>query len=317
MITAMVIGSEGQDGTLLLERLESEDARIVAVGRERTSWIRLEPDLPVDVLTPASVDRVVGRLQPDEIYYLAAYHQSSEARGRVEENVLLERSLDVHVLGPGNVLSAIQASSPRTRLLYASSSLVIGDSADTLIDEQTPLSPDSVYGITKAAGMRLCGYYRKRYDIHASAAILFNHESSLRRPDFLSQKIIRAALNILHGGEAPLVLGDLSARVDWGYAPDYVDAMVRIVRAGTAEEFVVATGETHTVQELVQRVFSLAGLDWELYVKEDPSVTRAPSAMRRGNARKLREMTGWHPSVTFDQMVEILWGDALERSRRV
>jgi len=150
-----------------------------------------------------------------------------------------------------------------------------------------------------------CRYYAKRHGVFAAAAILYNHESPLRRGDFVSRKIIEGVRRIDAGEARELALGNLSAAVDWGYAPDHVDAMMRIVRHTAPSEFIVATGEAHTVGEFAEAAFALAGLDWRVYVRESGGVQ--PRSRLVGDATKLRSVTGWRPSVTFEEMIVRLW----------
>src|SRR6266850_5682329 len=173
----------------------------------------------------ALVEAELRRLPPDEIYYLAAFHRATEDAVELSVAELLRCSFNVHVLGLLNVLQAMEESCSRTRLFYAASSHVFGTSESKRQSEETPLTPNSAYGISKAAGLQCCQLYRQQKGIFAATGILFNHESPLRKPSFISQKIVQGALRSQHDPAYRLVLGDLEARVDWGYAPDYVDAM--------------------------------------------------------------------------------------------
>jgi GDPmannose 4,6-dehydratase len=210
-------------------------------------------------------------------------------------------------------LEAIRRFSPATRLFYAASSHVFGSPRVPLQDEDTPLAPANVYGVTKAAGLLTCRYYRAVHGVYAAAGILYNHESPLRGPGFVSQKIVSGAVDIKCGRRDRLVLGDLSAAVDWGYAPDYVEAMRLILRLPRAEDFVVATGRKRTVRDFVKAVCRRLDLDWRACVAENPGVLTKKKAVLVGNAAKLRRLTGWKPSVDFDGMVDRLVAAALRR----
>ncbi len=306
MIRAVVVGAAGQDGTILRERLREEGASVVAL--DRPERVRDLPDgSAVDLLDRERVRSLVARTRPDEVYYLAAHHGSSEEDDPTSPGDLYEASHAVHVTGLLQFLEAIRTASPATRLVYAASSRVFGQPASARLDETTALAPVCAYGITKACGLLLCRLYRATHGIHASAGILFNHESPLRPPQFVSQRIVRGAAAIVRGETDRLVLGDLSARADWGYAPDFVDAMVRIARHRAADEFVVATGEGRSVRDFVEVVFRLAGLDVERHVIEDPSRLAGRPSGTVGDAAKLRAATGWAPSVSFEEMAEVLW----------
>jgi GDPmannose 4,6-dehydratase len=218
----------------------------------------------------------------------------------------------VHVTGLTHFLQTLAEDHSPASFFYAASSLVFGDVKTTPQDESTPFRPRCIYGITKAAGVHICRFYRERHHVNASAGILYNHESPLRKRTFVSQKIVRAATAIASGSEEKLELGDLSARADWGYAPDFVDAMTRIVRVAEPDDYLIATGESHSVQDFVEVAFGRFGLDWRRHVVERPSLLVRAPVERVGNPARLRERTGWAPQVSFAQMVEILV-DAAQR----
>jgi len=305
MKRAIVVGSEGQDGGILCERLRREGLAVVGIDRERGwDWGSSAP-VSVDIMQAGEVETAVGRLAPEEIYYLAAYHRSAEDDPG-EETEVFERSYAVHVGGLIHFLQAMRQRSRGSRLFYAASSHIFGGSAPAPQEESTAFRPDCPYGITKAAGVECCRYFRRRHGLYATVGILYNHESPRRGVSFVSQKIVRGAWNIKQGRQDELVLGDLEARIDWGYAGDTVEAMVRIVRHSEPDDFVVATGETHTVREFVEIAFAQVGLDWREYVKEDRQLLTKPSSTWVGNAAKLQRATGWRPKVTFAEMVRLL-----------
>ena len=282
MSTALIIGSAGQDGTLLGHHLRG-------LGYEVRGVTRGAPMPAVDDI--------------DEIYYLAAFHHSSEDPP-VEPGELFEKSVEIHVTNLVRYLEAIRTR--KARLFYASSSLVFGDVSESPQTETTPLRPTEPYGITKATGMQICRYYRQAHGVHASVGILYNHESPLRAEKFVSKKIVKAARAIARGSRDRLVLGDLSARIDWGYAPDFVDAMHRIVARDAADDFIVATGEPHSVREFVELAFARVGLDWQAHVEENRAVITRPPHARVGDASKLVRATGWRPTTSFTAMVHAL-----------
>lgn len=301
MKRAVIVGSEGQDGRLLYDLLARKGYQIVGVGRKV-----LRTDAPlglgaVDILDAAQVLRLVSDFKPEEIYYLAAFHHSSEDAPPGEAE-LFRSSLDIHVQGLVHFLEAVRGQGRGARLFYAASSHVFGQAAAVPLDESAPLRPASVYGITKAAGLWSCRYYRARHEVFASVGMLFNHESPLRGPSFVSKKIVQGALRIKMGLERELVLGDLSAEVDWGWAPDTVEAMRAILAHSEPEDFVVATGEKHSVREFVEAVFAELGLDWRSCVREDSSLLARGGQALVGNSAKLTRLTGWRPRTGFSQM---------------
>jgi GDPmannose 4,6-dehydratase len=263
-----------------------------------------------------AVSKLVSELRPDEIYYLAAVHHAAQDRGSDGGRDLYVESHRVHVEGLLNVLEAVRVRHPGGRLFYAASCLVFGEPATNPQNESTPFAPVGVYGITKTTGIHCCRLYRNAAGVHASAGILYNHESPLRRPEFVSQKIVRGALDIRKGRASTLVLGDLSAVNDWGWAEDTVDAMIRIVRSDEPGDFVVATGEAHTVADFVRAVFERAGLDWTRHVEEDRSMIARKRPALIGDSSRLRARTGWRPTVSFEQMAGRLWDAAWAADER-
>lgn len=305
MRRTIVVGSGGQDGRLLTAHLEREGSFVLGIERDAvrsTEPLELER---VDILAPDQVRTAVEAVRPDEVYYLAAYHQSAEERPPSDLSVF-EQSLAVNVQGLLGFLQALKDCAPSARLFYASSCHVFGPGSAAPLTEETPLAPDSPYAISKAAGMASCRCYRERHGLFASSGVMFNHESPLRGPRFLSQKIVRGALEIQAGLRSRLILGDLEARVDWGYAPDFVDAMVRMLRLEAPQDFVIATGELHSVSEFLAAAFGALGLEWRDHVQLDPSLVPRQGLPRWGDSTKLRAATGWAPSVTFEEMVRRL-----------
>jgi GDPmannose 4,6-dehydratase len=316
MDRAMIIGHSGQDGTLLFERLEREGRQVLGMGR---TGIRhnLQPgtgyDRPVDILDRAAVENTVRSFAADAIFYLAAYHHSAEDPAAADSADLYLRSHDIHVRGLLNVLEAAKRHVPRTRIFYAASSHCFGQPAGPLQDETTPLRPYSPYGITKTTGVQLCRMYREDSGVRASVGFLYNHESPLRKPNFLSSRIVRHAVAISRRRGGKLVLGDLSARVDWGYAPDYVDAMIRILQLDSADDFVIATKESHSVEEFVATAFSHLGIDWRRHVEVQPARVVKRVVELVGDNAKLRAATGWSPSISFQGMIRTLVDAELQR----
>jgi len=305
MKKAIIVGCNGQDGKLLSSFLLKKDYQIVGIGKNRTVAPDGFPVGPVDIKNTQEVFGLIKELKPDEIYYLAAFHHSSQANP-VDDIDLYKQSFDIHVFALVNFLEGIKQFSPRTRIFYAASSHIFGEPEKGIQNEDTAINPICVYGITKAAGLFACHLYRNNYSIFASAGILYNHESLFRREEFISKKIITAAINIKRKKQEELVLGDLNAEIDWGWAPDYVDAMHRINNAQKADDFIVATGKKHKVKDFVKTAFDYLGLDWKRYVRQDSSIITKKNYCRIGNPQKLMDKTGWKPSVDFREMIRLL-----------
>lgn len=304
MSRAIIVGSEGQDGRLLTELLRARGDTVLGLSRRAVECSDGSLWRSVNILRREDVAEAVQAFSPDEIYYLAAFHQSSEGRTLLEPTELWQRSFDVHVFGLINFLEAIRRGATNARIFYAASSLVFGRSAHPPQTEETPFSPECIYGISKVAGIQACRFYRRQYGGYAAVGILYNHESTLRAENFVSQKIVRGAFRIKHGEMEELVLGDLSAKVDWGYAPDFVEAMTRILKLAEPDDFIIATGQAHSVGDFVSDAFGSLGLDWRDYVRESKSIPLSVRGQLLGDAGKLRRLTGWTPTVTFEEMVD-------------
>ncbi len=307
--TAVIIGSAGQDGRLLSEFLQRAGTTVIGITRPTTAPEALNVDSrgsrPLDILDARQVSTLIADVQPAEVYYLAAFHHASED-ARPEPPELYHHSHQVHVAGLLNFLEAIRLTSAKSRLFYAASSHVFGNPATSPQDENTPIEPRCIYGITKASGMHLCRFYRESHGVFASAGILYTHESPSRRPAFLASKVINAAIEIRAGQRTRLAVGDLSAEIDWGYAADYVAAMVKILALRDADDFVIATGRLTSVRTFIETVFQRLGLDWQAHVVEDPSIIVRRRSTLVGDASKLRRATGWSASTDLGMMVDHL-----------
>ena len=301
----IVVGHFGQDGSLLVSDLQKRGDEIIGIGRSSCIFPTGFPyNVIRDITSAMEVYKAVRLFQPDEIYYLAAYHTSSEAGAtQIQLQNQFESAQVIHVKGLVNCLSAIVEESPKTRLFYASSSLVFSGENNERQDETTPLTPQGFYGITKAQGMWLCREFRKNHNVFASTGILYNHESHLRAPGFLSAKIIKAAIRISLGSPEKLEIGNLSSRVDWGYAKDFVLAFQKILAADKSDDFIIATGEAHTVKEFIDIVFGYFGINPDKYVVENKKILTRVAPVKIGDARKLQMATGWSSSFSYPDFV--------------
>ncbi len=325
MKRAVIVGSSGQDGSILFERLAAEGHYVVGIDRSkiRLSEAAAGLDWPaagacerrLDILDGAAVESLVAAVVPDEVYYVAAFHRSAE-ESATNDRLDFEQSFAIQVSGLLNFLAAIEQKSRRTRLFYAGSARIFGVPERVPQDEETPINPDCVYGISKSVGMRCVNYYRRTHGLYAVSGILYNHESPRRPPRFVTQKIIRAVAAIKVGEQSRLMLGNLDAVVDWGYAADYVDAMIRMLNLSEPNDFIVATGEPRSVREFAEIAFNCAGLDWQQYVEVSPSLVSRQPRKLIGNPNRLKAATGWQPSVSFSDMVRLLL-EAEERKRGI
>ena len=300
MNRSLIIGNRGQDGRLLSEHLLQRGDFVAGIGRG-----------DLDLLDPTAVAGFLRDLAPTHVYYLAAFHQSSQDRQVISDAELFRRSFDTNVHGLVTILEAICRAAPSVRVFYAASSHVFGQPEEMPQTEKTPFRPENIYGISKAAGVEACRYYRNLHGLHVSSGILYNHESPHRKESFVSRKIIKGAVSIARGERQELHLGNLEAAIDWGYAPDFIRAMVSIGESDFASDYIVATGELHTVGEFVETAFQTLGLDWKRHVVVDPQLLTKAQSRLQGDASKLNAKTGWHPSVSFHEMVQLLTFQAL------
>jgi GDPmannose 4,6-dehydratase len=304
---AIVVGASGQDGKILTASLESQN--ITVIGISRSSIIYKENTFiskRFSIIDENDVSTLIQRVKPREVYYLAAHHVSSQQEEGQSNSADYDRYHETHVIGLLNFLCAIRDYSSHTRLFYASSSLIFDGSEGPIQNESTPFTPVGFYGLTKAQGIYICRDFKRRYNIFCSSGILYNHESIHRPGTFLSKKVIVAAHKISVGQLEEIYLGNLSSETDWGYAPDYVDAFQKILRIDHSDDFIIATGETHSVREFVQIVCESFGLNFSDHIRESPSVLKRKLQEKCGDSSKLRRATGWSPSLSFRSMVEKL-----------
>jgi GDPmannose 4,6-dehydratase len=306
--TALVVGVTGQDGAYLARHLLREGYQVHGTSRDAdlarlggltalgiVDRVQLHSLSPVDF---RSVAQAIERVQPDEIYNLSG--QSSVGLSFTQPAETIESIVN----GTLNILETLRRVGGRCRFYNAGSSEIFGDTVDAPADEATAFHPRSPYGVAKAAAVSLVANYRESYGLFACSGLLFNHESPLRPERFVTRKITAAAARIAGGSKERLRLGDLSLRRDFGWAPDYVYAMWLMLGHDRPEDFVIATGAAHSLEEFVARAFAELGLDWRAHVDFDPSVMR-PSDITCsvGNARRAGDRLGWHAAIGFTDLV--------------
>lgn len=308
MPSVLLTGATGQDGSYLSERLAEREWEIHAVVRSLVGSDGEQPLLPgihrevADLSRPSEIADVIASLNPDIIVNLAGISSVAESWAHPERVAM------VNGVAVGAMLEAAwQISSGRessVRFVQASSAELFGRTSEDPQTESTSICPASPYGASKAFAHHLVGVYRAR-GLSASSAILYNHESPRRPLSFVTRKITHGVAAIAAGQQQTIELGSLEARRDWGWAPDYVDAIVRMIDAESADDYIVATGETHTVEEFVEAAFSAVGIvDWRSHVTFNPEWVRpvdAPSL--RGDNTKIRRSLGWSPTLEFEEIV--------------
>ncbi|MFC1466906.1 MAG: GDP-mannose 4,6-dehydratase [Candidatus Brachytrichaceae bacterium NZ_4S206] len=307
--TALITGITGQDGSYLAEFLLGLDYRVVGMVR-RTSTINfdrikhIQDQIDIvqgDLLDQSSLMEIIREYQPDEVYNLAA---QSFVPTSFSQPVLTG---EFTALGVTRLLEAIRHVKPDARFYQASSSEMFGKVVEVPQRETTPFHPRSPYGVAKVYGHWITVNYRESYGMFACSGILFNHESPRRGLEFVTHKVTHAAARIKLGLQRELRLGNLDARRDWGYAGDYVRGMWMMLQHDKPDDYVLATGETHSVRELCEVAFGYLGLDWEDYVTIDPKYYRpAEVDLLIGDASKAGRVLGWEPQVNFEQLVRMM-----------
>lgn len=306
---ALITGVTGQDGSYLAELLIEKSYEVYGLVRRSSidKFDRIEPFrdrielVEGDLSDQSSLDHVIQAIKPDEVYNLAA-----QSFVPVSWN---QPALTGEITGLGvvRVLETLRKHQPQAKFLQASSSEMFGKVTETPQTESTRFYPRSPYGAAKVFGHYITVNYRESHNIFACSAISFNHESPRRGLEFVTRKVTHQVARIKCGLAKKLTMGNLEAKRDWGFAGDYVRAMWLMLQQPDAEDFVVATGKTHSVQEVLEVAFSAAGLDWQKYVEIDPKLIRpAEVDVLCGDASKARRKLGWEPTVDFQQLIEMM-----------
>lgn len=306
---ALITGITGQDGSYLAEFLLEKGYKVIGMVR-RSSTVNFsriqhfQDDVTLvsgDLLDQGSLISILQEYRPDEVYNLAA---QSFVPASWKQPVFTG---DVTALGVTRMLEAIRTVDRNVRFYQASSSEMFGKVREVPQSETTPFYPRSPYGVAKVYGHWITVNYRESYDLHTTSGILFNHESPRRGLEFVTRKVTYGVAKIKLGLADELRLGNLDARRDWGYAGDYVRAMWLMLQQPEPDDYVVATGETHSIRELCEEAFGYVDLDWEKYVKQDPRFMRpAEVDLLVGNPSKAGRVLGWEPNVTFGELVRLM-----------
>jgi len=306
--TALITGISGMDGSHLADFLLEKGYEVFGMER-RSSYINnvntahLEGKITIlngDMTDQNSLLRCLKESKPDEVYNLAAQSFVGESWNTPEQ------TSNVTGLGVLRILEAIREFNPDIKFYQASSSEMFGRMVENPANENTPFYPRSPYGVSKLYGHWITKNYRESYDMFACSGILFNHESERRGIEFVTRKISDGVARIVHGLETHITLGNLEAKRDWGYAPDYVEAMWMMMQQSKADDYVVATGETHSIRDFLDVAFNFVGIDnWAQYIKQDPRFMRpAEVDVLRGDYAKAELEMDWKPKTNFTQLVE-------------
>jgi len=306
---ALIIGSDGQDGTLLKQQLEAKKYEVWGLGKDskKTNGHYFPFDLINDDYKV--LENFIAHEKPDEIYYVAAFHQSSQDN-RITDFNFIEQSIKVNQIGFINVLEICKSHHPSARILYTSSSLIFSGAGDTIQNEKTTPEPRCIYSVTKCASTQAANYYRNFHNLFVSVGIMYNHESILRKDFFLSKKIVNETRLIVDKKIDKITIGDLAAITDWGYAPDYTEAMWHILQLPKSDVFTISSGVGHKVQDWFDRLAKHLNLDWKKFVIEDPSLIVRKKPILIGDNSKLLS-TGWKPKVSFEEMVIRMYNNTI------
>ncbi|MBT2618562.1 MULTISPECIES: GDP-mannose 4,6-dehydratase [unclassified Bacillus (in: firmicutes)] len=318
MKTALITGITGQDGSYLAELLLDQGYKVYGLKR-RTATPNLEnikslineiDFISGDLRDITSLTEAVQLAKPDEIYNLAAQSFVGDSwRQPIYTG-------EVTGLGVTNMLEAIRQAKPDARFYQASSSEMFGKVLETPQNETTPFYPRSPYGVAKVYGHWITVNYRESYDMYACSGILFNHESPRRGIDFVTRKITDAVAKIKLGIQDKLHLGNIDSKRDWGFAGDYVKAMWLMLQQDEPDDYVIATGETHTVKEFIEIAFEHVGLNWQEYVVQDPQFMRpAEVDILLGDPSKAKQKLKWEPQINFEQLVKMMVDQDLENNK--
>lgn len=313
----LIVGHRGQDGTLLRQQLEADGQSWLGLGRSTVETSSDLPDdlKPIDLADAAAWTNLLQQTQPKRLFYFAAAHESSAVADDRPLHARYLNELHVNTLGVLHALEAVRTVSPDTRLVFASSSFIFAptDGPDTKLDETSPVEPFNTYANEKLLASRICEDFRAQHGVHASVAILFNHESPHRRAGFFTAHVMRSLADLVQGKADTFEVGNPDAVVDWSYAGDAVRAMRLIVDQPEADTYVVASGVGHTVRQFLEIAFDHAGVDLDRVLKVDASRLHRHNPCRVGNPQKLIDATGWAPTLRFPDLVRHLVDHALQQ----
>ena len=304
---ALIIGSEGQDGTLLKQLLNKKKYVVWGIGRNSEPKVNIlldkyiQMDLAMDIFS--DLTSVIKAFLPDEIYYIAAFHHSSqEVNFEIPSPDFINMSVKVNQISFIHLLEIVRCFSPITKVLYTSTSLIYAGSNTKVQDEDTLPAPRCIYSLTKIAAMGAASYYRDVFGIFVSVAIMYNHESIYRGEQFLSKRIIRQTQDFINKKRDKIIIGDLHSITDWGYAPDYVEALWHMIQLSSPDNYIVSSGKEHKVQDWFDVLSKSLHLDWTGILEQNKKLITRKRTTLIGNHAKLAA-TGWQPKVTFDEMV--------------
>ena len=304
MQRAIILGSSGQDGTILYNKLETLGYNIVGLTKNKsTSTLTDYDSLDFNITNEQDIYQLIKEFKPTQVYHLSAYQHSSSEIIKDKECDIFNNSFEINTKSLQIMLESLSLFSKDTSLFYAASSSIYANSDTDIQTEETPYSPIDYYGISKVAGIHLCEYYRKNADLNIAVGIMYNHESIYRKRKFVSYKIIKHALEIANNKRDELILGNLEAKVDWGSAKDYVDAMHLLAKNNISDNFIIASGTMHSVEDFVSIVFDHLGLNHREYVRVNSNLIQKNNRNLCGDISKIKNTINWEPKIKFKDMI--------------
>ncbi len=304
MQRAIILGSSGQDGTILYNKLETLGYEIVGLTKNKSrSTLSAYDALDFNITNERDICQLIKEFKPTQVYHLSAYQHSSSEIIKDRECDIFNNSFEINTKSLQIMLESLSLFSKETSLFYAASSSIYANSETNIQTEETPYAPIDFYGISKVAAIHLCEYYRKNADLNVSVGIMYNHESIYRKRKFVSYKIIKHALEIANNKRDELILGNLDVKVDWGSAKDYVDAMHLLVKNNISDNFIIASGKMHSVEDFVSIVFDHLGLNHKEYVRVDSNLIQKNNRNLCGDISKIKNTINWEPKIKFKDMI--------------
>lgn len=307
MKSAFITGISGQDGFYLAKLLLSKGYLVYGFDNNKQKLDKdfkssLKEFFEIDLSESNSLADIIKKIKPDEFYHLAAYHFSSQKDGNINRE--FDKFISINFKSTEIILNSIKLYSSKTKFFYSSSCQVFGDSYDYPQSEKTKYNPLCYYSISKVASTYLCDFYRKKFNIHASVGILYNHESPRRDNSFITTQIINAAIDVYNGKNVMLEINNLNAEVDWGSAEDYVEAMWLILQCKKSDNYIISSGNTHTIKDFANLAFSYFNLDYSKNIFQKKNSMTLINKKYFGNNEKLKEVTGWNPKTDLKSIIK-------------
>ena len=289
--TSIVVGSDGQDGTIISLKLKEKNHKVIKLNKKN-----------FDLRSYNKIEKLIIKYKPNNVFYFAAIHHSSDDNKINSYKTIIDSNI-INFLAPIYFLQIIYKYHSKCKFFFASSSLIFNNSRE-IKTEKSILKPKEIYSLTKASTMNLIDFYRNSLNLFINVGIFFNHESEFRKEKFLSKKIVKTAVANYKGSNLKLKISNLKAKIDWGSAYDYMDAVILLQNQKKSDNYIIATGKTHSILDFVKITYNYLGLDYKKYTLGNNNKLKRNSTYRCGNPYKLQKLTGWKPKKSFKVMIE-------------